>query len=135
MQQYFSDTTNVTSFSLETRDWFALGNSIVSQQVYEDLEFQLKGLQRVAVPPTGQTLMTVTNIPLGVIFQLYVTIRESDSKEVFKSLVNRFTTTLQGMEATYPTITTFLTDYTAQDTLIESELREFGRKLYRGKLG
>lgn len=134
MQQYFSDTTNVTSFSLETRDWFALGNSIVSQQIYEDFEFQLKGLQRVADPPTGQTLMTVTNVPLGVIFQLYYNIRESDSKEVFKSMVNRFTAVLQGMEGTYPAITTFLADYTTQDNLIEAELREFGRRLYRGKL-
>lgn len=135
MQQYFSDITNVTTFSLETRDWFALGATIVAQQVYEDLEHQIKILQRVPTPPSGTDLMAVTDVPLGIIFQLYYSIRESDSKEVFKTTVNRFTTVLQGMAATYPVITTFLSDYTTQDNTIESELREFGRKLYRGKLG
>ena len=136
MHQYFSDLTNVPTFSMQCNDWFFMQSFMANNlAVYDDLVTQLKVQQRVEVPPAGTALMAVTNTYLGVILQAYYNVEMGYGKEVAKSTRNRFLSVLQTAAATYPVITEFLAAVDAEESTTQSNLVEYGRKNLRGKLG
>ena len=136
MHQYFSDLTNVPTFSMQCNDWFFMQSFMANNlAVYDDLVTQLKVQQRVEVPPAGTATMTVNNTYLGVILQAYYNVESGYGKEVAKSTRNRFLSILQGAAATYPVITEFLTALGEEEATTQSNLVEYGRKNLRGKLG
>lgn len=134
MQSYFDDTTEVTSFSLQSNDWFLLATVMKNNlDRMDDLATQLKVLQRQVDPPGGSTLMATLNTYLGVLLNLYYQIQTAYGKEVGRSCRNRFKTALEAAAATYPTITAFLADLAALETADENALVSAGRKWLRGK--
>jgi len=136
MHQYFSDTTNVPTFTLQCNDWFFAQSFMANNlATYDDLVTQLKVQQRVASPPAGTATMEVANTYLGVILQLYYNIEQGYGKEVGKPNRNRILAVLQGAAATYPVITDFLAALAAEQAATQDNLTEYGRKNLRGKLG
>jgi len=136
MHKYFSDLTNVPTFSMQCNDWFFMQSFMANNlAVYDDVVTQLKVQQRVESPPAGTAIMEVTNTYLGVILQAYYNIEMGYGKEVAKSTRNRFLSILQGAAATYPVITEFLAALAEEEATTQSSLVEYGRKNLRGKLG
>lgn len=135
MEQYFQDATAIATFSLQARDWHFLANLMNSDLVYEDMLFTLKAAFRVGTPPTGQTLVAITDDKLGNLFRLFFSVDRRYGKEVGKHTRNRLRTALEAVAGTYPTITAFLAAYDQINTAEENALAETGRKLLRGKLG
>lgn len=136
MHKYFSDLTNVPSFSLQSNDWFFMQSFMANNlAIYDDVVTQLKVLQRVDVPPAGTAPMIVTNTYLGVILQMYYNVEMQYGKEIAKSTRNRLLAVLQTAAATYPVITDFLAALGEEESLTQGNLVEYGRKNLRGKLG
>jgi hypothetical protein len=136
MHKYFSDLTNVPTFTLQCNDWFFAQSFMANNlAIFDDLVTQLKVQQRVEAPPSGTATMAVTNTYLGVIFQMYYNIEQGYGKEVGKAQRNRLLAVLQGAAATYPVITEFLADLAAEQATTQDSLVEYGRKNLRGKLG
>lgn len=132
MEAYLSSKTNVTSFELQWRDWFHL--TPYMSESYEDILYQLKLVQRAPNPPSGNTPGAITNVALGAVLSLYHLLRMGlASRNIGNNAYNRFTTALNILAATYPEITSYMSEVSAVETGIENAQQDNGRKTLRGK--
>lgn len=134
MEVYLGSITNVTAFDLQWRDWFYLAPTMEASPVFEDVLYQLKTVQRLSNPPSGNTVMQITNVPLGIILSLYHTVRFSmQNRNMANNMYNRFTTALNGIGGNYPEIVAYLAAAATHETTIENLIQDNGRKMLRGK--
>lgn len=134
MQIYLTSITNVTTFELQWKDWFYLTPYIGNNELYEDILYQLKLVQRAVNPPSGSTPGVVINVTLGSILSLYHLSRfGSSSINIGNNVYNRFTTALNSIAATYPEITDYMTEAAAKEISVENGQQDIGRKTLRGK--
>jgi hypothetical protein len=126
-------STTPTTLSLQARDWYLLGFIMKGDERYENLSLVLKNQFQVQNPPTGKTLVQVTNQPLGELLQLFYQVHDRYGKEVGKATRNRFRIVLETLAT--QEITDWLTALDAEDLLQENNRQETGRKWLRGRLG
>ena len=126
-------STTPTTLSLQARDWFYLAAFMKGNEIYDDISFELKGKMQVANPPSGTTLVEVTQHPLGKLLNLFEEAYRRNGKEVGKTTTNRMRAALL-LLATQE-ITDYFSSLDTEAIAEENAYQEIGRRWLRGKSG
>lgn len=126
-----NSTTNITSFSLQARDWYFLAISMADSS-YNSIMFELQTNIQVTPAPANTNLITITNTPLGLILRLHKILNQTHGKSVGKNQLNRFREALVSLSL--QEVDTWLSSVDDSDSSEESNIVTYGRRFLRGKL-